>query len=59
MWMIDTAIVCYVLAFVLNMVILVQEVRKYRAGKRRARREKTVRVRAEDLAAVIAEFVNE
>ena len=58
MWTIDAAIACCAVAFVLNMVILVIEVRKYRAAKRR-RREKMVYVSAPELAKVIAEFVNE
>lgn len=59
MWMIDAVIACCAVAFVLNMVIFVREIRAYRAAKRRRCREKTVHVRAEDLAVVIAEFVNE
>ena len=58
MWTIDAAIACCAVAFVLNMVILVIEVRKYRAAKRR-RREKMAYVSAPELAKVIAEFVNE
>lgn len=59
MWMIDAAIVCCVLAFLINLWMLWKGIKDYRADKRRARREKVVHVRAEDLAAVIAEFVNE
>ena len=56
-WMIDAAIVCGMLALAINVSLLWKDAKAYRAKKREIERDKTVYVRADDLAAVIAAFV--
>lgn len=56
MEMIDWAIVLVLIAFGINLKLLIEDFIAYRAAKRE--QEPKVMIRADELAKVIAEFVN-